>query len=185
MRIFGIAGALGLALATTGAPAAAANGVDPATIGFKDWGTSKPATLTVVAARGAVKKAVFFDDNFSFRWEGSPAMSAIGTELLARNGIQPDERMPRVVKELYLGPPAGVPLPGRSPGTGGSDVRLSLEHLREIPPGAVRVLLTRTGAGIWAGQAITISFDAALPDDELRHIHFEEGVLRVLGYRED
>jgi len=167
----------------------AGNGIDPATITYKEWGDAKPKTMVILPRRPQVNKAVQLFGGWKgrFEWSGSEEMTQIGNDLYKRNNFDLAEgRVHTSVTELYLGDADGL-LKVLRPAFANYHW-LSAEDLRNVPFGAKKVLYvaTRNSAGLAAGriEAIVIAFSDA-SDADLRRIAYEEAVLRELRYRDD
>jgi hypothetical protein len=66
-----------------------------------------------------------------------------------------------------------------------SEAYLGAQAFSKVPPGAKRIALIRVGKSQRIVRSVAaIAFDD-ISDDDLRQIAFEDGVLRVLKYRED
>ncbi|MCX7173790.1 MAG: hypothetical protein NT159_07680 [Proteobacteria bacterium] len=179
--------AAGLALASLSS--VAGNGIDPATITYKEWDAAKPKTMVILPRRPQVNKAVQLFGGWKgrFEWSGSEEMTQIGNDLYKRNNFDLAEgRVHTTVTELYLGGADGL-LKVLRP-TFAHYQWLSAEDLRSIPVGAKKVLYvtTRNSAGMASQgiEAIVIAFDES-SDADMRRIAYEEAVLRELRYRED
>lgn len=180
-----------VALSLAASSSFAGNGVDPATIVYKDWGDTKPKVLVILPRVPKVNKAITFFSQWKgeFEWRGSDELTQIGNDLLKRNHFEPygNGHFVISVTELYLGVPEGL-LKVLRPHRTGNSQWLSEEDVRNIPFGAMKVLYISTkavsslaGEGI---EAIAVAFEE-VSDADLRRIAFEEAVLRELRYRED
>lgn len=168
----------------------AGNGVPPELIQYKRWDNTKPNVLTVVSGQMVRTGYWFLASSFTFNvsWvNAGRQIEPIRKQLCDLLSRAQDNRCigidkPRfLIEELFLGPAADF-----QPSPVSDASRIGTQSLANIPAGAKKVLYLRvTQPNQPAKEVFSASFDDNTPDDDLRQIALEDGVLRVLRFRED
>lgn len=161
----------------------ASNGISPAQLKFKDWGSSKP------------KVAVVFSDPFSsrfitrkpflYRWVDSRGQTVEPQNSIICHIVYPSDsqlctawyaKWPTMVaQELYLGPATGfIPSQTSSPSS------LGVKDFDNIPLNPTKVLLLKIGSV--APQQVFVAAYEDISDDDLRQMALEYGFYPALSW---
>jgi hypothetical protein len=165
----------------------AGNGVDPKHIQYRDWSGKRPNVMTIVSGDiGTNVPLIVFSYNVA--WYGNdkqqvPHMQKQLCDLVNRSmgdKCSGYEKPTVEVFEAYFGDAKDF-----KPSHVDSEAYLGAQAFSKVPPGAKRIALIRVGKSQRIVRSVAaIAFDD-ISDDDLRQIAFEDGVLRVLKYRED
>lgn len=163
----------------------AGNGINAGKIPYKAFPDGRPRSVTIIT--GQVGKNLRILNNVlpnGVAWEDrkDQPQEAFRQQIcqLANEPCLPYKPRGVGVGELYLGTPDGLHLP-----LIGTPAVIGIDSLTEVGFGAKRVLLLSVEDMGHVMQSITIVFDDGINDDQLRQIALEDGVYRVLRYRDE
>lgn len=166
--------------------AMAGNGVDVEQLKFRDWGESRPKAITVISGQVGRNLRLWgdvFGQGVDWRDRNGKTVEQM------RNQICALERAPTCkqwqpfglsVLEVFIGDAAEF-----RPAPETNEARIGVAALANIGTGAKKVLLLRIIEGSIPRESLTITFDDNVSDEDLRQLALEEGVYRVLRFRED
>lgn len=165
--------------------AIAGNGINAGKIPYKAFQDGRPRSVTIIT--GQVGKNLRLLNNVlpnGVAWEDRKdrPQEVFRQQIcqLANEPCQPYKPRGVGVGELYLGTPDGLHLP-----LIGTLTVIGIDSLADVGFGAKRVLLLSVEDMGHVMQSITIVFDDGVTDEELRQIALEDGVYRVLRYRDE
>jgi hypothetical protein len=158
----------------------ARNGIeDPSKLIYKDWGDHKPSIMTInsgellpLALRGDVPFKIFW---WTTDKKPVESMKDVVCKIKSCAG---DKHYPVIIEETYLGD-ASKFIPGQI-----SDItHIGVNSLKDVPPGAKKVLYARVAfrsdLGMTIIETISIAFDD-VSDDDLRQATLEQGVYQIM-----
>jgi hypothetical protein len=167
--------------------ALAGNGVDPATVSLRDWDGGRPRVQVVVSGRFGTLLPLFVR-TYNVSWKDGQGteherMHARFCDLINRNWADSctTADSPRIrVLERYLGAPGGLAV-----NPIGTATQVGMDSLSGVGAGGSKVLYLE----VWRNRTekrelVAIAFDDGLSDEDLRDVAYEDGVLRMLGFRE-
>lgn len=178
-RLLVFSAALGSGVAIAG------NGINAGEIPYKAFPDGRPRSVTVIT--GQVGKNLrllgsVLPNGVAWEDRNDQPQEAFRQQIcqLANEPCQTYKPRGVGVGELYLGTPDGLHLP-----LIGTPAVIGIDSLAEVGFGAKRVLLLSVEDMGHVMQSITIVFDDGVTDDQLRQIALEDGVYRVLRYRDE
>lgn len=178
-RLLVFSAALGSGVAIAG------NGINAGKIPYKAFPDGRPRSVTIIT--GQVGKNLRLLGSVlpnGVAWEDLKDLpqEAFRQQIcqLANEPCQTYKPRGVGIGELYLGTPDGLHLP-----LIGTPAVIGVDSLVEVGFGAKRVLLLSVEDMSHVMQSITIVFDDGITDDQLRQIALEDGVYRVLRYRDE
>ncbi|MBZ0096048.1 MAG: hypothetical protein K8H75_11875 [Sulfuricella sp.] len=183
LNVIAVLSALSCGLANAG------NGIKPELIQYRNWSGERPNVTTVVS--GSIGANVpLFVWRYNVSWTAQDRSQVenqrkqlcdLVNSAMGEKCSGPDS--PAIaISEIFLGAAKDF-----SPSPVANENRIGVPTLASIPPGATRVLhlSVATTRNKPAKEVAAIAFDDQVSDDALRQIAYEDGVLRVVGYRED
>lgn len=177
---------IGLGMAVACSFALAGNGIDPGQLKYKEWGGNKPKSITVISGQVGRNLRLFgetFGQGVDWRDRSGNSITPMRNQICALergSSCKPWQPYGLSVLEAFLGDASEF-----RPAPESSDARLGVKALEHIGAGAKKVLLLRIIEGSIPRESLTIAFDDNVSDDDLRQLALEEGVYRVLRFRED
>ena len=165
--------------------AIAGNGINAGKIPYKAFPDGRPKSVTIITGQVGKNLRLFnkvLPNGVAWEDRKDQPQEAFRQQIcqLANEPCQTYKPRGVGVGELYLGTPDGLHLP-----LIGTPAAIGVDSLGEVGFGARRVLLLSVEDMGHVMQSITIVFDDGVTDDQLRQIALEDGVYRVLRYRDE